>query len=756
MTFRDRLEHLRAAFIGAPPEEPPKTIARGQEQAFDYDVSLRAITRGTGGVHLTRWQADDIIARRGLRIYRDMLDDEQVSACLDLTRAAITQRSWDFELEDGAKQEVIAAALRFNLTRTLQGTFAQLLGSLLMHRVDGFALVEKVYDATMRGPDNKPWWGLARFALRDPSSIEFEVDAHGNLLAMRQRLGMVQDGVPLDPWRFIHHVHRPEINRYQGRSALRPAFKHYWAKDNIWKFWNMYIERVGGGLIPAELQEGAALTDADRSALEKLMKNLSTASGLIMPRGVKLNLIEPGDNRNFLMAIEQRDMAIAKSLLLPNLLGYSPQGEHGALAQAEKQMEAYWLILNDYADALADTLNEQLFRELVLWNFGPAARAPMFSFGRFTWEQRRDISKAFVELLQGGAVRKTYEDEAWLREMLMVPPREKDENDGQLKQETPAVEEPEMRQPLGVNPLDSASRRLRTSVESSERVARRVDFQGIKDDLYLRIGGDYERSLMRAARLLLEDLAEQVTRAADAEAVKVSSQLAKNLERSIFGWLTAAARYGGDDARQTLERLEAPRLVRSDGGFVSASSVLQYLTDKAFTATKAFTEDMLEAARYVLINGLLGEKAPAQIVEELHRALEKMVPADVEAPTSAHVATLVRTTLTDAFNASRRAVFEDPELKGFVEAYEFSAVLDDRTTPICRELDGKVWPVGHPNWQRYTPALHFNCRSLLVPVVAGDEWKESPDELPGGVAPAPGFHAPGLPDAGLGVGANHG
>ena len=42
----------------------------------------------------------------------------------------------------------------------------------------------------------------------------------------------------------------------------------------------------------------------------------------------------------------------------------------------------------------------------------------------------------------------------------------------------------------------------------------------------------------------------------------------------------------------------------------------------------------------------------------------------------------------------------------------YSAVIDDRTTDICKKYDDKVWPIGSPNIKY--PPLHWNCRSSLI------------------------------------------
>jgi len=44
---------------------------------------------------------------------------------------------------------------------------------------------------------------------------------------------------------------------------------------------------------------------------------------------------------------------------------------------------------------------------------------------------------------------------------------------------------------------------------------------------------------------------------------------------------------------------------------------------------------------------------------------------------------------------------------------EYSAVIDARTSDICRPLDGIIAPVKDPIWNKVAPLNHFNCRCLL-------------------------------------------
>jgi SPP1 gp7 family putative phage head morphogenesis protein len=51
-----------------------------------------------------------------------------------------------------------------------------------------------------------------------------------------------------------------------------------------------------------------------------------------------------------------------------------------------------------------------------------------------------------------------------------------------------------------------------------------------------------------------------------------------------------------------------------------------------------------------------------------------------------------------------------------IKAVRFTAVLDKRTSAICRSRNGTVIPLNSSMLMSYTPPLHPRCRSYLVPV----------------------------------------
>jgi SPP1 gp7 family putative phage head morphogenesis protein len=76
------------------------------------------------------------------------------------------------------------------------------------------------------------------------------------------------------------------------------------------------------------------------------------------------------------------------------------------------------------------------------------------------------------------------------------------------------------------------------------------------------------------------------------------------------------------------------------------------------------------------------------------------------------IETILRTNIQSAYGAGRYE--QQQEVKEDRPYWEFSAIMDSRTSEICSELDGKVLPADDPWWRSHNPPLHFNCRSTVM------------------------------------------
>jgi SPP1 gp7 family putative phage head morphogenesis protein len=148
-------------------------------------------------------------------------------------------------------------------------------------------------------------------------------------------------------------------------------------------------------------------------------------------------------------------------------------------------------------------------------------------------------------------------------------------------------------------------------------------------------------------------------------------------------------------------------------------SIWDRLVSRGFTNRESVRETEDDAAVTTALNDLWGAD-PAQ--------------------TASYLDTLSRTNLFEAMNEARYAEFTDPNLSGFVQALEYSAVMDDRTTEICTALDGSIYADDSPEWDNYRPPNHYNCRSILIPITTADGW-DGQESAPPSVQPQAGFGA---------------
>lgn len=84
-------------------------------------------------------------------------------------------------------------------------------------------------------------------------------------------------------------------------------------------------------------------------------------------------------------------------------------------------------------------------------------------------------------------------------------------------------------------------------------------------------------------------------------------------------------------------------------------------------------------------------------------------------------------TAATVINDARDAFFFDDDVLEEIDAFEF--VNGDPVTPICQDLAGTIFAKDDPNMFRYTPPLHWNCKSSIEPILKGDLGERKTTEL---------------------------
>jgi len=158
---------------------------------------------------------------------------------------------------------------------------------------------------------------------------------------------------------------------------------------------------------------------------------------------------------------------------------------------------------------------------------------------------------------------------------------------------------------------------------------------------------------------------------------------------------------------------------------------------KAFENRAWMIKDVIDsrlqsAVRQELFEHLKGGRTMGDTIQRLRDIFapyvgdpSKVEPGGKSLLSASRLENIVRTETTWAYNQGRLAVGD--ALGDYILGYQFSAILDERTTEICQTADGLVLQKDDATTIQLTPPLHFQCRSMLVYVTADDvpvEWSD--------------------------------
>lgn len=691
-------------------------------------VALGDTAYSESSIYTGRWDKynpDSLISRQGYAVYKKMMLDEQVKAVVRFKRDAITSRRIYFEfagVEEGSERAA-RVVLCEEILKQLEGSFTDALNGIMSSLYNGFSMTEKVLKQIV--VDGKTWVGVKRLAIKPYDSFFFQPDPYGNLLSIKQKWENKE--VILDPAKFIRHVQNPDVDTFYGQSELREAYRAWFSKDTIIKMHNIHLERHASGFIWAAPKEGVELRSGstEYTALVNALTNMQTKSALILPSGIELHVERPVATDAYEKAIAMHDKAIAKALLVPNLLGISEQGQTGSYSQSQTQLEAFLWTLDAETARLEETLNEQLWKQLGDLNWGDNDY-PRMRFKPISESMKLQTIRIWRELVGAGAVQHTKSDDAHLRELIGFPEAGTVINSpvAQPSGSNPPGQDPmqlEDETVIGQGQLKTARHKHPAKKSAAlTRAVKRVDFAVIdrKSTALTSAWANKLEDPVRAGMTQLvefikaEDVINNPDKVAD---VRFPASTMRKLKAKMQEALTEAWALGDQHARVELDKAKGERFAAALP--MNEEAARKFLESRAYTVAGDLADGARKKVATILYNGIKGSWS----LDEIETAIEDEIGASV----LPNLATTIRTTTFEAINEARFSYFTDPAVADYVEALEYSAVIDGKTTEICLHLDGKVYPADSEVWQEYKPPNHFNCRSLLVAVTKDDNWTES-------------------------------
>jgi len=361
----------------------------------------------------------ELRGKMGLLTYDKMRKgDGQVKGVLRIIKTPILGARWYMEPASKSPQDQkIAKFIWDNLNKRMTTSVPELLAEILLMLDYGYYTFEKVFE---KDPDD----GLIfwrKFAPRSPLDIlRWEFDDHGgpkgawylNLLPLTEEYF-----IPM--WKMALFTFDKEAGDVTGTSALRPAYKHWFIKENMYKIDAIQKERHGIGIPVITLPANFNAQDVNKA--DEIGRNLRTneKAHVVLPPNWTLAMLKlEGNVVDPLATADHHNDMISASVLAQFMLSTRRVTSTGQ----EEMQQTFLKAIRYVADIVRDVFNKYCIPQIVNWNWGPDAEYPELKVRRIgdtvDW---RTMSFAIRNFVGAGIIRPDQPLEDWIRDEMDLP-----------------------------------------------------------------------------------------------------------------------------------------------------------------------------------------------------------------------------------------------------------------------------------------------------------------------------------------------
>lgn len=666
---------------------------------------------------------DDLYQKKGdYSIFDDMINDDQVNICLQLKKDLvlgkgfkITCKNQDYEeIEHFLKKELIDDC-DFDLQERLE--------EILTAYEYGFSVTEKIFKKNQDG-----YITLRDLRTRYPNTWLIPQDSKGNIMWFEQQ--GVERVVKLGKKDAIHYVINQKFQNPYGVSDLRACYAAWFIKKQIIRYYAIFLEKNASPVPIARYKQG--IPSAVINEIYNAIKSFQQKSCLVAPEEFNLDFLETNSKGEaYTKGINLFNMFIGRSLFCPDLLGF--QGDEtsgGSYSLGQTQMEIFFNHIKRRRSKLEQIVNREIIKPMVLCNFGfLEGEMPRFELNEIEEADIMSFADKFLAYAALPWYKPSLKEINHFKNLINFPTTEEDE----FETINPPSEDP-FEKNAGGNPgIEKDMEKIGQKIEDighgmMDNQKKKSEFSKTKlpnqifSDLsdgydrvvnYAKINDQFEengKEVEKEARPIIdsifEDLYDQMRKKKiiDNQRIdRIDSIKLKKL-KDLKQLLNKNMRNIWKEGK--LEGTEESKKIKKDApdkkeNALADEQFLRILDEENFNFVGDWEYNVTKQARIEMIAAVKDGRPISSVIDILDEKGKKDAMISVER--------YARTKTTEVFNKGRLATFEQ---SGIVQGYQYSAILDDQTSDICRGLHGKKFKAG----QQPIPPMHFNCRSVLVPI----------------------------------------
>lgn len=629
---------------------------------------------------------------------------------------------------------------------------------------EGFRVYEIVYrldkDGKFKIDSVEP---RASYTGRD-GDLKIIVDNNGHYVGFHQKTSFKSNVIDVilvndsDISKTINVVFGEEYGSNYGRSALKPIYYHY---DKAHK--GMYLNHIGHELGVVKFRhvkkKGSASPELDNS-MSSSMSKVGVESYVMYPEESYELIFEDVSDASVMAVgkemIEYHTGQMAKAWLAQFIdLGTTNSGSR---ALGESQQDFFKNGLMSVAKILIERPWNKLIADLIKINFNTDIY-PTLKVNPFTDDSAEVLYTAFTELVKGGKITPNITKE------ILAKSSEKlsfDLSPEDIEAEVEAMEVE--RQQEKETQAEQAEMALKANIAAKSGKTKLSEVNLADNpsmDIYQTTQGIEEHSVEEPRPALMQrplypdeqkvkllDMTQKLGFMESRAKMSLESKLNAEMN-TIVDQFVIASRKGlksigkvniqlAEQATDYSQELLTIALEALEMGKIMSANELKVSVPNSTTADRMAVEAEIDRIIQKQISDLrfrLAEVATNALQSDLpeNQTLLLLQQEFVSFMSSIITPTLLAL-IPKSFNMGRSITFKKYQDKIF--AYRYTAILDNRTTAFCRDLDGKVFQVNDPNYYMLTPPNHFGCRSIWTPITKQEAEENNivvtgkPDELP--------------------------
>lgn len=632
--------------------------------------------------------------------------DPKIKMVLSAVKNPIKGAHWNVQPgADGDNYKLHAELIEQVLFRDLEQPWVQQVSEILTMLEFGFAVFEKIDKLVTNHPILGTYHSLSKLGWRSPRTIErWNLDKKtGKILSISQyAYGDLGKLVDIPGEFLVVFTNEKEGDNYEGVSALRPCYGPWYRKNSYLKLMAIGMEKFAIPTPYMEVPEGKENSQQYNNAKKVLEKYVSHQQQYItIPAGWKLGFAQSSfDASKIREAIDKENTEIAHAFL-ENFLELGQSGS-GSYALSYDLSDFFLMGIEHVAKNICETFNRTTIPDLIKLNFGPQQAYPRLVCSGIKDKPGKELAEIIKLLSDAKVITPDTDLEENLREKYGLP-----------KKVSPIVPA------AAAAPVTSLSE---VKLAESPKTPKALISQKT-DELKALM----QTGLKDMGSQLISDLMAKKKRSTPSQYLSITQKVqpmgTREYKESLKSFLAGVSLDAIDQARKEIpggskiklsEKLTSIRL--SD--FSSLPPSIQKSVEAQIGLLTSFQiQDLLKALFFQFNNSVESTDSDALLEDDLNSTLEDFLEG-------ASVAAGAGNTVAKAVNEGRSEFFFDSDVYEEIESFTF--VNGDPVSPICTDLAGTVFSKDDPDMGRYSPPLHHNCKSYLVPNLNGSGKKIDP------------------------------